>query len=465
MTRLKIILEDKAFLKKTFAITIPIVLQNLLNNLVNLVDTLMIGQLGETSIAAVGLANKLYFVYALLLFGVSSGSGILAAQYWGKGELFNIRKVLRISLLMGIIGSLIFAIPGFFFPEFVMSIFTPLAGTIQEGAKYLVIIVFSYPLIAVSVVFVSILRSMNYVIIPVIITSVSIFVNIFLNYCLIYGRLGFPEMGVAGAALATVIARIFEFATLLILVYRHKAGDGKLGDFIHQKYDRAKAQGESFLSKAFLSKYFNTALPVIANEFMWGLGVTMYSLVYGRMGDAATAAITITNTVEQVALVFFFGICHASAVILGNELGSNELKKAEEHAKNYIFMMFILSIVGGIIVYMVRNPVTNMFDMSDEVLEYVKLCITVFALYMPVRMLNTLFIVAILRSGGDTKASLFLDVSGVYLIGIPMAVLGGLILKLPIYLVFAMVLTEEIYKLIFSYIRYKKKKWLRNIVA
>jgi len=198
---------------------------------------------------------------------------------------------------------------------------------------------------------------------------------------------------------------------------------------------------------------------------MWGLGVTMYSLVYGRMGDAATAAITITNTVEQVALVFFFGICHASAVILGNELGSNELKKAEEHAKNYIFMMFILSIVGGIIVYMVRNPVTNMFDMSDEVLEYVKLCITVFALYMPVRMLNTLFIVAILRSGGDTKASLFLDVSGVYLIGIPMAVLGGLILKLPIYLVFAMVLTEEIYKLIFSYIRYKKKKWLRNIVA
>lgn len=219
----------------------------------------------------------------------------------------------------------------------------------------------------------------------------------------------------------------------------------------------------TFTYKNFIYKYINTALPVIINEFMWGFGVTMYSLVYGRMGDAATAAITITNTVEQVALVFFFGICNASAVLLGNELGANELDKAEEHAKNYVVMMFILSIIGAIAVFAVRNPVAALFDVSDEVLEYVKLCITVFALYIPVRMLNSLFIVAILRSGGDTKAALFLDVSSVYLIGIPMAVIGGLVLKLPIYVVYAMVMIEEIYKLIGSYIRYRKKKWLKNI--
>lgn len=465
MNRINIILKDKAFLRRTFAITIPIALQNLLNNLVNLVDTLMIGQLGETSIAAVGLANKLFFIFSLLMFGVSSGSGVLSAQYWGKRELLNIKRVLRISILIGVGGSLIFAVPGLLFPEFVMSIFTPLTGTIQEGAKYLVIIVISYPLTAVTMSYVSVLRSMNYVKLPVIITSLSILVNVFFNYCLIYGNFGFPEMGVAGAALATLIARIVEFAALLILVYAHKAGDGKLGDFIHQKYDKTKARGEHFLNKMFLSRYIQTALPVIANEFMWGFGVTMYSLVYGRMGDAATAAITITNTVEQVALVLFFGICNASAVLLGNELGSNELDKAEEHARNYIVMMFILSLIGAVIVFAVRNPVAELFDVSDEVLEYVKLCITMFALYMPVRMLNTLFIVAILRSGGDTKAALFLDVSGVYMIGIPMAVLGGLVLKLPVYIVYAMIMIEEVYKLIFSYIRYKKKKWLKNIVA
>lgn len=460
MNRIKIILQDKEFLKKTFSITIPIVLQNLLNNLVNLVDTLMIGKLGETSIAAVGLANKLFFVFSLLMFGVSSGSGVLSSQYWGKRELLNIKRVLRVSLLIGVCGSMIFAIPGFFIPEFVMGIFTPLRGTIQEGAKYLVIIVFSYPLTAVTLSYVSVLRSMNYVKLPVFITSISILVNVFFNYCLIYGNLGFPKMGVAGAALATLIARIVECTTLLILVYSHKAGDGKLGDFIHQKYDKTK---EHLLNKNFIYKYINTALPVIINEFMWGFGVTMYSLVYGRMGDAATAAITITNTVEQVALVFFFGICNASAVLLGNELGANELGKAEEHAKNYVVMMFILSIIGAIAVFAVRNPVAALFDVSDEVLEYVKLCITVFALYIPVRMLNSLFIVAILRSGGDTKAALFLDVSSVYLIGIPMAVIGGLVLKLPIYVVYAMVMIEEIYKLIGSYIRYRKKKWLKNI--
>ena len=465
MNRLKLIWNDKEFLKRTFKITIPIVLQNLLNNLVNLVDTLMIGKLGETSIAAVGLANKLFFVFALLMFGVGSGASVLASQYWGKGEPLNIKRVLRISLILGIGGSLLFAIPGFFFPELVMSIFTPLEGTISLGAKYLVIIVFSYPLTAVTMTYISILRSMNYVKLPVIITSISILVNVFFNYTLIYGKLGFPMLGVSGAALATLIARLVEFLALLFLVYRHKAGDGRLGDFVHLQYDKLKAKGEPFLNKLFLKRYFSTAAPVIANEFIWGLGVTMYSLVYGRMGDAATAAITITNTVEQVSLVFFFGICHAAAVLLGNELGSNQLKKAEEHAKNYMVMMFILSVIGAIIVFIAKDPVVALFEVSDQVLDYVKLCITVFALYMPIRMLNTLIIVTILRSGGDTKASLILDMTSVWLIGIPMAILGGLVLELPIYIVYAMILIEEVYKLILSYIRYKQKKWLKNIVA
>ena len=465
MNRLKLIWNDKEFLKRTFKITIPIVLQNLLNNLVNLVDTMMIGKLGETSIAAVGLANKLFFVFALLMFGVGSGASVLASQYWGKEEPLNIKRVLRISLILGVGGSLLFAIPGFLFPEIVMSIFTPLEGTISLGAKYLVIIVFSYPLTAVTMTYISILRSMNYVKLPVIITSISILVNVFFNYTLIYGKLGFPMLGVSGAALATLIARLVEFLALLFLVYRHKAGDGKLGDFVHLQYDKLKAKGEPFLNKLFLKRYFSTAAPVIANEFIWGLGVTMYSLVYGRMGDAATAAITITNTVEQVSLVFFFGICHAAAVLLGNELGSNQLKKAEEHAKNYMVMMFILSVIGAIIVFIAKDPVVALFEVSDQVLDYVKLCITVFALYMPIRMLNTLIIVTILRSGGDTKASLILDMTSVWLIGIPMAILGGLVLELPIYIVYAMILIEEVYKLILSYIRYKQKKWLKNIVA
>jgi putative MATE family efflux protein len=465
MNQLKKMMQDKSFLKKTFAITVPIAVQNLLNSMLNLVDTLMIGQLGESSVAAVGLANKVFFVFSLLMFGVCSGSGVLASQYYGKREMLNIRRVLRMSLLIGVGGSFLFLIPGTFFPKFVMRIFTPQEGTIAIGASYLAVIAISYPLTAVTNSYVAILRSMNYVKLPVLITLLAIGVNVTLNYVLIFGKFGFPEMGVAGAALATVIARVVEFSTLLLVVRMHKAGDDGIGDFIHTKYVKAKENGIAFLNHAFVNKYILTAVPVIANEFMWGLGVTMYSLVYGRMGDAATAAITITGTVEQVALVFFFGICNAAAVVLGNELGADQLEKAEEHAKNYMILLFIITLFGATITIASRDLVISIFAVSDVVANYIRLCITVFALYMPVRMINTLLIVAILRSGGDTKAALFLDVSGVWLIGIPMAVLGGLVFHFPIYIVYALIMIEEVYKVILGFIRYKQKKWLKNIVA
>ncbi len=467
MNYMKHMLRDKAFLRKTIAIAIPVALQNLLNNFLNLVDVLMIGKLGETAVASVGLANKVFFVFSLLLFGICSGSSILAAQYWGKREPVNIKRVLRISLLLGVGGSLLFLVPSILHPEFVMRIFTPKDETIRLGATYLWIIAFSYPLTAVTNVYASILRSMNFVKLPVIITTFAIMIDVFLNYCLIFGNLGFPHMGVAGSALATLIARIFEVCALLLVIYTRKAGDDGVGDFIHSGIDKVKEKGFFLLHKVFIMKFFATAAPVILNEFMWGLGVTMYSLVYGRMGDAATAAITITGTVEQVAMVFFFGICNAAAVILGNELGADELDRAERYAKHYMVLQLCLTLLMSVITILGREVIVLIYgnSISPIVAEYIKSCLLMFALFMPVKMLNALIIVAILRCGGDTKAALFLDVTGVWIIGIPMAIIGGLVLQLPIYIVYGMIMIEEVYKLIFGFIRYRKKKWLRNIVA
>lgn len=465
MNLIKNMMNDKVFLKKTFALTIPVALQNLLNNLFTLIDNLMIVRLGDTSVAAIGLANKVFFVFALLMFGICSGSGILASQYYGKREMLNIKRVLRMSITIGVAGSLLFLIPGIFIPRFVMSIFTPDKDMITIGAKYLMVIAISYPLTAVTNSYTAILRSMNCVKLPVLVTSLAIVINIVLDYGLIFGNFGLPQMGVAGAALATVIARIFEFTILLISVRFFKQGDDSVGDFIHAKYDKIKENSVPFMHKAFVLKYIYTATPVILNEFMWGLGVTMYSMVYGRMGEEATAAITMTSTIDGLVMVFFFGVCHAAAVILGNELGADHLEKAEKYAKYYIILQLSVSVVGTIITLVFRDAIVSIFPSSEIVKEYIRLSLTAFAFYIPVRALNTLIIVAILRSGGDTKAALFLDVSGVWLIGIPMAVLGGLILKLPIYLVYAMVLSEEVYKAIFGFIRYRKKKWLRNIVS
>lgn len=445
--------EDKAFLKRTIGIALPIALQSLLNTTVNFVDTLMIGQLGETSIAAVGLANKVFFVFTLLVFGIVSGSGVLTAQYWGKRDVPNIRRVLGMSLILSVVVSLLFVIPSMLCPDLVMRIFTDEKDTIKIGATYLAIVAISYPFTAVTNAYVALLRGVNQVKAPVIITSISIIVNVVFNYLLIYGKFGFPELGVAGAAIATLLARIVEWAVLLCIVY------GKKGPAA------AKPRELITFSKGFLAKYFGTVTPVIINEFMWGLGVTLYSVAYGRMGKSAMAAITITQTVEQITQVVFMGMSNAAAVILGNEMGAGHLKSAEKHAKSLIWLQFILTIFIAVIGFFNKDAIISLFAVSDKVQNYFKLCFTAYILYMPFKTFNFINVVGILRSGGDTKACLFLDCTGVWLIGIPMAFIGGLLLHLPIYIVYAMVMIEEIYKFALGLVRYRQKKWLRDLVA
>ena len=451
--RIQSIRKDHAFLRKTIMLAGPVAIQGFLNNILNMIDSLMIGSLGETPIAAVGLANKVFFVFSLLCFGICSGSGILSSQYWGKGDVKKIRKVLGISLILGVIGSLVIAIPSIFMPEMVMRIFTPKKETIAIGASYLAIVAFSYPINAISQCYITILRSMNEVKAPVIISFLSLFVNAGINYMLIFGKFGMPELGAAGAAIGTLIARIFECATILIVLHmkRHQLV-GKIVELFQ-------------FEREFVIYFIKTALPVIVNEFMWGLGVTMYSLVYGRMGDNAVAAITITQTFEQLFSVVFQSISSSTAVILGNELGAGRLSKAEEYAKNFMFMQVVLTIIVGAVLYLMRWPIIHLYNITPEVQRYVALCFVSFICYMPSKMFNYVNIVGVLRSGGDTISCLILDSTGVWCIGIPMAVLGGLVLKAPIYIVYAMVLSEEIYKTIFGFLRYKKKKWLRNLVT
>ncbi len=451
MNIVKGMIEDTSFLKKILVIGVPVALQGLLNTTVNLVDNLMIGTLGENAIAAVGLANKVFFVFSLLLFGTVSGSGILAAQYWGVQDIKSIRKVLGMSLWIGLLASALFLIPSVIKPELVMRIFSTSDTTISLGAKYLIIAAISYPFTAVTNCYVAMLRAVNQVKAPVVISCMTIVINITLNYILIFGKFGAPAMGVAGAALATLIARICEMFVLLCIVYIGKSPvAAKLSELLGY-------------TKEFLRKYAATVTPVICNEFMWGLGVTMYSLAYGRMGDNAVAAITIAQTIQDLLLVLFQGLSAATAVILGNVLGAGELKTAERYAKNAQIMQFMLTAVMMVLCIALRWKFIGLYQISEEVALDVSACLIAFSLFMPFKMYNYVNIVGVLRSGGDTKFCLFLDCAGVWCIGIPLAFLGGLVWKLPIYVVYTLVMTEEIFKFIFGYLRYRKKKWIRNL--
>lgn len=447
----KYMLRDRIFLSKAARIALPVAIQGMLNTIVNMVDTMMIGSLGASSIAAVGLANKVFFVMSLLVFGIVSGSGILAAQFWGKGDLKNIRKVVGLALILAESAALLFLVPSVLLPESVMRIFTTGGDTIKIGALYLSLAAFSYPFIALSNTYVAMMRAVNQVKAPVVISICAILINIFFNYTFIFGHFGAPTMGVAGAALATLIARIIEAVSLLLVIYIRKSPVAcKLRELVGY-------------SKAFVLQFARTASPVIANEFVWGLGVTMYSLAYGRMGDNAVASITIATTIQDIMSVLFQGLSAATAVILGNELGAGKLQKAEQYAKNFLILQFLVTICMALLCVAARGGIISLYHISEAVALDVSRCLIVFALFMPFKMFNYVNIVGVLRSGGDTKVCLFLDCSGVWLIGIPMAFIGGLVFQLPIYVVYAMVTLEEIYKTVFSYLRYRKRKWLRNL--
>lgn len=450
---IKLSAYDKNFYKKTLAVAIPVALQSLLNNALNVMDTIMIGRLGEGSIAAAGLANKVFFVLSLLLFGVASGATVLTAQYWGTKDIKNVRRVLGISLTLGVSAALIFLFAGSVFPQGVMRIFTPDTSTIALGGGYLAIVAFSYPFQAISQCYAFFYRAINKVKFTVYITASAILINVFLNYVLINGKFGFPRLELRGAAIGTLVARAFEcFAIITVVYIRKDAGAAKLKELFN-------------FDKKFINRFFRIATPVIINESIWGLGVTIYSLVYGRMGIMAVATITVVSIVEETFVAAFAGLASATGVVLGNEMGANKLDEARKHSKVLLISNFVISLVLMSILMLVRKYILLLFDLSDEVFSYAAACLLVFALYMPFKTYNYVNIVGVLRCGGDTKYALFLDFSGVWLIGVPMAVIGGLVLKQPVYIVYAMVMAEEIYKAIIGFFRFRKEKWVRNIVS
>ncbi len=456
--------HDKVFLGKAFKIACPVAMQGMLNTVVNLADTMMIGTLGATAIAAVGLANKFFFVFTLLVFGVVSGSGVLAAQYWGNGDVKNIRKVLGLSLSIALGGAALFVLAGLLSPSGVMRIFTESEASIRLGAAYLAVVVLSYPFTAVTNVFVAMLRAVGKVTAPVATSCMAICTNIFFNFLFIFperavligGRsITIPGLGlgVVGAAYATLIARILEMAVLLTVTYwKRWPVAARLREMIGYE-------------KAFVAQFIRTASPVILNEFMWGLGTTMYSLAYGRMGDDAVAAITIATTIQDIVVVLFQGLSAATAVILGNEMGAGKLKRAEKYATYFFILQFLVTVTGGLLIAAGRWQVIGFYKITPQVAAEVSALILIFVAYMPAKMFNYVNVVGVLRSGGDTKMCLFLDTSGVWAIGVPLAFLGGLVWKLTICQVYALVMLEEVYKMVLGYWRYRQKKWLKNLAA
>ena len=443
---------DKRFWKKVLYIGVPVALQNLINTFVNVIDTFMIGSLGEDYVSAVGLANRVFFVMSLLVFGIVSGSSVLLSQYFGKGDTKNLNRTYGFMNMLALGGASIFFILGVSVPSLLMRIFTNSPTLIEIGTPYLRIVSVSYLFTAFSMAASGLFRSINRTRAPMVFTFAGVIVNVIFNYLFIFGKLGFPELKANGAAIGTIIARFTEFAFMVIYLKITK-----------NKYDLSIKEMLN-INKEIVKKNLKFAVPVIINEFGWGLGTTMYSVIYGHMNDNVVAAMTIASALQDLVYALLFGVSTACSVIVGNELGANHLDEAKKSAKKLLITGIIVSAaLSGILIALVK-PYTSLYKTTEIVETYIfRVCI-VYAILMPARTFNLINIVGILRSGGDTMFCMILELLSLWIYAIPMGSLGAFGLDLEITWVFLMLESEQLIKVIVGTIRFKQEKWVRNIV-
>lgn len=446
-------LQDRAFFRTMLAIALPVAFQQLITASLNMIDVLMVGQLGETSVAALGLANQIFFLLILFLFGVTSGMSIFTAQFWGKRDIEQIHRVLGICLTIAVSVGALFSLAAICIPERLMGFYTEDPVVIKLGSEYLRIIGVSYVFTAISISYASVLRSITQVTLPVIVAVIALALKTVLAYLLIFGIAGLPALGVRGAALATCIGWIFQTILLVSLVYLRKSPLA------------ANPLTLFHFDRPFLFRVLKTSMPAALNEVLWSFGITSYNAVYARIGTDAIAAVNINATIEELSYVLFIGLGNACSVMVGNQIGAGGKEVAFEYGRRFTILGVLVALVGGVIALALRETAVGLYQISPSAADNLRGLILVFALSAWLRMFNFILFIGVLRAGGDTRYAMFTELFSVWMIGVPSALIGGFVFHLPVYGVYAMVLLEEAVKAIVILRRYLSRKWIHDLVT
>ena len=444
-------IEDRRFYKDVFRLVMPMAVQNLINVGVTSTDVIMLGRVGETALSGVSLANQVYFILSLLFFGLTSGACVLTAQYWGKKDTRTIEKVMGMSFRISIAAGIVFAVGAIFFPQYLMLIFTSDPAIIAEGVSYLKIVGFSYILSAFTNVYLNIIRSIERVVIATVVYGVSLCANIILNSIFIFGLLGCPAMGSAGAALGTLLSRAIE---VIIVVYYAQKKNDVVKIHIRDFFVRDKALGRDFFTYAF---------PVLLNEFAWGAGMAAISAIVGHLGSAAVAAHSVTQVCRQLSMVIGFGISSATAIMIGKAIGEKKEELAREYGQRFVKLSIICGI-GGAVVILAISPLLPLFlKLTPLAKSYLSAMMVIMSYYVIGQSFNSTIVVGVLRAGGDTRFGLFLDVGVMWLCSIAGAAVGAFVIGIPMPWVYILLCSDEVIKIPFSLWRYKSYRWLRNV--
>ena len=449
---MKKILKDKAFITTMLTLALPITFQNLVTSSLNLVDNLMIGRLGEEAIAAVGLANQYFFIFMLCLSGINAGASVFMSQYWGKKDVINIKKVLGLDISIGLIASIIFGGAAFILSGPIMSILSKDPRVTELGSQYLRVIAISFLFTNFTQGFSSALRSTEQPKIPMYASLIGVICNAFLNWIFIFGNLGIKPMGVVGAALATTIARTLEMSYIFFMIY------------VKNNIVSSKIKELFSFNMNFIKVYFNTSTAVIANELLWSLGMTAYSIAYAQIGTSAVATMQIATTLNNMFMVLCIGLASAAAIMVGNKIGANEEDVAVDYSHKIGKISPIIGLIIGVAVWVLAPQIVKPFNVEANTFKDTVTVLRIMALICPIRFYNVVMIVGIFRGGGDTLYSTLVQLGTVWFYAVPISFIGAIFLGFPVTLVYFLICTEEFIKIIFERNRLKSGKWIKNVV-
>jgi putative MATE family efflux protein len=426
-------------------------IQNLINVGVTATDVFMLGRVGEKVLSGSSLAGQIQFIMMLVFFGITAGATVLTAQYWGKRDTATIEKILGMGLSGGIVIAAAFTVLALLIPERLVGIFTSDAEVIFEGAKYLRIVGLSYVFMAVTQVYLNIMRSIERVVVATVVYFVSLLVNIVINAVLIFGLFGAPRLEIAGAAIGTLCARITE--TVMVLLYaRYK-----------NKIVKIRVRNMVRIDRLLLSDYIRYAMPVIINELMWGLGTSANTAIIGHLGSEAVAANSVAQVARQLAQVVVFGISNATAIWLGKTLGERKPEHARAYARKFAVLSLILGILGGAFILLLGPVVSSVLTLSAVSRRYLGFMFFVMSYFVVGQAFNTTMVCGVFRSGGDTKFGLVMDVATMWGCSILLGAVAAFYFHASVPVVYVILMSDEIIKMPICWWRYRKYKWLRDV--
>lgn len=449
---MKFFVRDKEFYKKAAAIALPISLQSVITIGVNLADTVMVGKLGETTLSATALANQFVSIFQICCMGLGMGATVLTARFWGMKDIPSLRKTITLMLRLCIgLALIVFTLPTAICPERIMRLYSDEAPVIAEGIRYLKWMIPCYLLQGLSLTSSIVLRSVGQVNIPLYSSIGAFFINIFFNYTFIFGKFGSPAYGIEGAGMGTLISRLFEFVIIcgyLLVV------DKKIHFRIKNLFDKC---GD------LLKTYITISMPVFISDTLLALGNSAVAMVMGRIGENFVSANSITVVTQQLSTVLIQGMSHASCIMTGHTLGEGDRQKTQDQGWTFVSLSCILGLIGAVIILLVKNPIINFYDVTDETKALAQELMYSIAIIVVFQSMNSILTKGVLRGGGDTKFLMAGDILFLWVLSVPLGYLAGLVWHLDAFWIYFALKIDQVVKAVWCLFRLKSGKWIKKL--